>query len=122
MHEFPSPKDRIRTILEQALRDTTYVSSTSEDGGSRLHLRANRSDGRRVNVRFRGVRESESTAEPEPGAPLSLQGVGNADKLFFLRGLTSLFKPPPPPGARVRIDAGAARLEIVCQDAEWWEE
>jgi hypothetical protein len=33
-----------------------------------------------------------------------------------------LFKPPGPAYARVRIDAGPATLEIVCQDAEWWEE
>jgi hypothetical protein len=40
----------------------------------------------------------------------------------LLSRLLPLFKPPGPAYARVRIDAGPATLDIVCQDAEWWEE
>lgn len=122
MHEFPSPKDRIRRILEAALAGCTYVSSRNLDDGSTLTLEALSSEGRQVNLRFRGVRESESTAVPEPGAAMSLKSVGRGNKFSLLSTLLPILKPPSPSYARVRIDAGAARLDIVCQDVEWWED
>ena len=122
MHEFPHPKNRVRRIVEAALADCSYLSSRSEDGGSMLLLQARRSDGRRVSVRFRGVRESEATAEPEFGTPLRVVSVGNGNRFNLISTVLPILKPPGPPHARVTIEAGTARLNIVCQDAEWWED
>jgi hypothetical protein len=121
MHEFPHPKNRVRRIVEAALTDATYVSSRSEEDATVL-LQARRSDGRRVSVRFRGVKESEATAEPEFGTPLKIVKVGNGNPFNIISTLLPILRPPGPPHARVTILAGAARLEIVCQDAEWWED
>jgi hypothetical protein len=44
------------------------------------------------------------------------EGVSLVSRFF------PIFVPPGPEYARVRIDAGPATLDIVCQDAEWWEE
>ena len=122
MHEFPHPKNRVRRIVEAALANCSYVSSRSEGNGSTLLLQARRSDGRRVNVRFRGVRESEATSEPEFGTPLRVVSVGNGNRFNLLSVVLPILKPPGPPHARVTIAAGSARLDIVCQDAEWWED
>jgi hypothetical protein len=122
MHEFPHPKNRVRRIVEAALADSTYVSSQSEGDGSQLLLQARRTDGRRVSVRFRGVRESEATAEPEFGTPLRVVKVGNGNSFNIVSTLLPILRPPGPPHARVTIQAGSARLDIVCQDAEWWED
>jgi hypothetical protein len=40
----------------------------------------------------------------------------------FVSRFFPLIKPPGPAYARARIHAGPATLEVVCQDAEWWEE
>ena len=128
MHEFPHPKNRVRRIVEAALADSSYVSSRSENDGTMLVLQARRSDGRRVNLRFRGVRESEASSEPEFGVPLRVGSVTDARGklggalLIVFGSILSLLKPPGPPHARVTIEAGTARLDIVCQDAEWWED
>lgn len=122
MHEFPGPQDRIRRILDNALVDCTYLSSRSESNGANFVLIARRSDGRQVGVRFRGVRDGDgASAGPEPGLPLTLRSVKGESSGLISR-LFPIFKPPGPAYARVRIDAGPATLEIVCQDAEWWEE
>ena len=120
MHEFPGPQDRIRRILDQALVECTYVASRNEGEGVFL-LQARRADGRAVGVRFRGVKNSDTNAHPEPGVPLKLKSVKRAGGSLVSR-LFPLIKPPGPAYARVRIEAGPATLEIVCQDAEWWEE
>jgi hypothetical protein len=122
MHEFPHPKNRVRRVVEAALADATYLSSRSEADGSMVLLQARRSDGRRVSVRFRGVRESEATAEPEFGTPLRVVKVGNGNPFNIVSTLLPILRPPGPPHARVTIQAGTARLDIVCQDAEWWED
>ena len=128
MHEFPHPKNRVRRIVESALVDCTYLSTSPESNGSMLLLQARRADGRRVNVRFRGVRESGASAEPEFGTPLSVVSVTDARGRLasalrvVLGSVLSLLKPPGPAYARVTIQAGTARLDIVCQDAEWWED
>jgi hypothetical protein len=123
MHEFPGPESRVRRVLENALGDCTYVSSGSEDGGTRFVLRASRSNGKRVGVRFHGLREGQpgDGPGPAPGSPLSVRSVKREGGSLVSR-LFPIFKPPGPVYARVRIDAGPATLEIVCQDAEWWEE
>jgi hypothetical protein len=121
MHEFPGPEQRIRRILETALADCTYVTSRIEDDGSQLVLQARRSGGREVGVRFRGVKESEINVQPEPGAVLRVRNV-KREGLSLVSRLFPLLKPPGPMYARVRIDAGPATLDVVCQDAEWWEE
>jgi hypothetical protein len=122
MHEFPHPKNRVRRIVESALADSSYVSSQSEGTGGTLLLQARRANGKRVSVRFRGVRESNATAEPEFGTPLRVVKVGNGNGFNIISTLIPILKPPGPPHARVTIQAGTARLDIVCQDAEWWED
>jgi len=128
MHEFPHPKNRVRRIVESALVDCSYVSSRSEGDGGTLLLQARRANGKRVNVRFRGVKESDATAEPEFGTPLRVVKVDDGHGrvasalLVIFGGIVALLKPPGQPHARVTIQAGTARLDIVCQDAEWWED
>lgn len=87
-----------------------------------LVVEARRPNGAHVTLRFRGVSNSEATSTPAPGSPLKLGGIGSTEG-FSLAGFFFPFLRRATPGyARVRIDAGDARLEIVCQDAEWWEE
>ena len=125
MHEFPGPQDRIRRVLEKALVDCTLVSSHAEDEGRTFVLSAKRSDGRGVGVRFRGIREDGGSPaddrQPEAGGQVKVRSVKREGGSLLSR-LLPLFKPPGPAYARVRIDAGPATLDIVCQDAEWWEE
>jgi hypothetical protein len=70
------------------------------------------------------VNDSQSTAEPAVGAALHVRSVDTRGPgLLSLLGF--LFPSLRSPGrgyARVRIEAGAARLDIVCQDADWWED
>jgi hypothetical protein len=123
MHEFPGPEARIRRILETALVDCAFVSSHAEDGGRQFVLQARRSGGRGVGVRFRGMKDAapETMRSPDPGTPLKVRSV-KRDHISLVSRLFPIFKPPGPAYARVRIDAGPATLDIVCQDAEWWEE
>ena len=116
------PRSRMRNIVGRALNGAAYEASRSEEGG-RLVIDARRPDGAAVHVRFLGVQDSESTAVPEPGASLRLLGIGSAEKFSLLRILRPRFPPRAFMGeVRVTIEVGAARIEIVCQDAEWWEE
>jgi hypothetical protein len=114
-------RQRIRRILENALSGCTYVSSKSE-AGDMLVLKARRANGRGVTVRFRAVRDSEATDVPSPGEPLRLRKVGSGDKRSLIGMLLPILRPPGPAYARVTIEAGTARMDIVCQDAEWWED
>lgn len=113
-------RSRLRNILRTALDGCAYESSRSDADGALL-LEARRPDGRRVRVRFLGLKKSESDAEPGAGSVLKLKDVGDPDS-----GLARIFVPrlfrAPSHASRVRIDAGAARLEIVCEDVEWWED
>lgn len=120
MHEFPGPQDRIRRILEGVLVDCTYEASRQE-GDTNLVLHGRRKDGKDVFVRFRGVKDSDTDVQPERGAPLALKDV-KRESVGFVSRFFPIIKPPGPAHARVRIEAGSATLEIVCQDAEWWEE
>jgi hypothetical protein len=120
---FTNQEARLRRILDNALAGARYDSSEPEEGGRMLLLRAHRDDGRRVNVRFRGVSKSEASLEPQPGAALRLRSVDvlNPGCLSVLGLFFPRLRSPGPGYARVRIEAGASRLEVVCQDAEWWE-
>jgi hypothetical protein len=85
-------------------------------------IEARRPDGRRVGVRFRGVEESVATDAPAPGSHMRLRGIGSATRFSFLSLLFPFLRASGFGSARVRIEAGTTRLDIVCQDAEWWEE
>src|SRR6266545_8079212 len=113
---------RLRTIVSRALEGCTYESSTREEGG-RLVVMARRPTGARVHLRFLGVQDSETTMPPEAGSRLHLVGVSSQRGAWFWK----LFRPNvfyhhSAGEVRVRIEAGTARMEIVCQDAEWWED
>src|SRR5438105_10886639 len=112
------PHERLRNIVARAVNGSSYVRSATEEG-RRLLLESRRADGTLVHLRFLGVRDSESTAMPEPGAALRFAGVSTAGGL-----LRRFFMPRHGFAAesRVRIDAGATRIDIVCEDVEWWED
>ena len=120
---FTDQHQRLRRIVENALEGATYRASHEEEPRL-LVLEAVRPDGRHVTLRFRGVKVSEASATPEAGATMRLLGVGSAERFSILRFL--IFIPRTRYAgqdyARVRIEAGSARLDIVCQDAEWWED
>jgi hypothetical protein len=118
---FTDQRERLRRIVESALTGATYESSREEEGGRMLVIEAKRADGRHIGLRFRGVRDSEATEAPAPGASLRLKTVGSAEKFSLLRLFFPLARTPGSGAARVRIEAGSARLDIVCEDAEWWE-
>ena len=113
------PLARVRNTLTSALRDCTYASSQNE--GRALVLDARRANGKQVRLRFLGLKSSTTDTEPVAGAPLRLVSVGDPDssvlRLFMPRVLRT-----PSHSARVRIEAGPAKLEIVCEDVEWWED
>lgn len=110
-------------IVRNALDGTTFVASRSEENGRHLVIDGRRPDGRRTSVRFRAVSNAEATAGTAAGVPLKLRSVASGPSgclplgWFFpaLRGI-------PRGVSRVRIDAGGAKLEIICEDAEWWED
>jgi hypothetical protein len=118
---FTDQQGRIRKVLENALPGTAYVSSVRETEASTLLLTGRRA-GKLVNVRFRAVRESDASAEPAAGSALRLRKVGDAAKFSFWRILLPIPHGHSPSYARVTIEAGDARLDIICQDAEWWED
>jgi hypothetical protein len=76
-------------------------------------------------VRFRAVRDASATSGTAAGVPLHVSGVkaGGGGLLSLLLGsFVPAFRSVPRGAARVRIDAGGAKLDIVCEDAEWWED
>ena len=116
------PHDRLRNIVSRALNGCVYEGSSRQDAGM-LVIDGRREDGTRVHLRFRGVQDSESTAEPQVGAKMRLIRVSQADKFSLLQIFMPRFPQHRFSGeARVRIEAGAARIDVLCQDAEWWEE
>jgi hypothetical protein len=121
---FTDQRGRMRRILENSIEGCLYDSSETEEEGRMVVLHAHRKDGRRVSVRFRAVASSEATSEPNPGDALALRSVDlvNSGCLSLLAFAFPRFRSPGPGYARVSIDAGAARLDVVCQDAEWWED
>ena len=121
---FTDQRTRLRRILHNALEACLYDSSEMQEDGRMLVLKAHRASGQAVTVRFRGLSSSEASAEPSAGAPIQIRGVDMASSgcLSLLGFAFPSLRSPGPGYARVRIEAGDARLDIVCQDAEWWEE
>ena len=117
---FTDQRERVRRIVANALTGAIYDTSR-EDGDRLLLVEAHRADGRRVNLRFRGVSKSDATAKPEAGASIGSIRVGSAEKFSLLRLFLPLLRGAAANAVRVRIEAGTARLDIVCEDAEWWE-
>ncbi|HLF72360.1 MAG TPA: hypothetical protein VI759_09440 [Dehalococcoidia bacterium] len=117
---FTDQTERLRNTLRNALEGATYESSRPEEDGRHFVLLMRRADGRRIGLRFRGV-SSTSLPSIEAGATLRLGSVGG-DGLAILGRLIPTLHRPAFSESRVRIEAGAARIEVVCQDAEWWEE
>ena len=115
------PRDRLQRIISNALDRTTYESSREEESGRLLVIEARKTNGQRVVLRLRGVKSSESSSEPSTGGLLRLKGVGPPGN--FLQRLAGWpFHKPFQAEYRVTIQAGTARLDVVCQDAEWWQE
>lgn len=121
---FTDQRARLRRILENSVDGALYDSSETEEDGRMVVLHAHRQGGQRVSVRLRGVSSSDATEDPRPGDAMSLRGVDlvNPGCLSLLAFAFPRLRSPGSGYARVRIDAGAARLDIVCQDAEWWED
>ena len=118
---FTDQRGRLRRIVENALAGAVYESSREEEE-RQLLIEARREDGSRVYLRFRGVERSDSTATPTAGSPLRLAGVGGSGSAIdLILPWLRLFRARSN-AVRVRIEVGAARLDIVCEDAEWWEE
>jgi hypothetical protein len=121
---FTDQGQRLRRILANSLEGSVYDSTVAQDGGRMLVVRAHRSDGGVVNVRFRAVKDAEATKYPDAGGIMHVRSVdidpGGCLSLVGL--LIPRFRGPGKGYSRVRIDAGASRLEIICQDAEWWED
>jgi hypothetical protein len=121
MNGFTDQNGRVRRTVEAALgASSVFEVSRSEEGGRFVVIEALRSDGQGVGLRFRGVRESTMSSEPQAGAALRLRGVG-APGLSLLKLVLPGMRNVGGGYVRVRIEAGAAMLDIVCQDAEWWE-
>lgn len=118
---FTDQRLRLRRILANALEGAAYDSSRTEDGGRTLVIHGRRRDGRPVTVRFRGVRQSQADSEPTAGSSLRVRSVASAGRFSWL-ALFFPFARRDAGASRVRIEAGASKLEIVCEDAEWWEE
>jgi hypothetical protein len=121
---FTDQRGRLRRILENSLEGAIYDSSETEEGGRMVVVHAHRPQGSEVSVRFRAVASSDASQEPRPGDTITIHKVDlvNPGCLSLLAFAFPRFRSPGPGYARVRIDAGAARLDIVCQDAEWWED
>jgi hypothetical protein len=113
---FSNQTERLRNTLRNALEGAAYESSRSEEDGRHFVLMTRRVDGRRIGVRFRGV-SSTTVPSLEAGVALRFGSIGSHGSI-----LGRLVHRPGMHDARVRIEAGAARIEVVCQDAEWWEE
>ncbi len=114
-----SQKDRLGKTVRNALEGCSYESSEAGDG-SLFTVTARRRDGRRVQVRFLGVRSTTAEPAPTPGGGIRVVAVGAP---FSLRRV--LFAPLRSVELgpwHVRIKAGEGQIEVVCQDAEWFEE
>ena len=116
-------QQRLRNLLRRALSDCAYEATRHEPGGM-LVLEARRQDGRAVHVRFRGVQSVEASPDLEVGAPLRLASVTAGRSLGTLfRLLLPRVRPPVPADAwRVSFRVGEGSIDVVCQDAEWWED
>jgi hypothetical protein len=127
---FTDQATRLRRIVENALNGAAYEASHYEEDGRHLVIDALRTDGRHVHVRFRGVQAPNAPLEPRIGDQFRLRDVDSP----YAPGLSGLLlslgvlwpfgrrRNPVQLASRVSIDAGPSRLQIVCEDAEWWED
>jgi hypothetical protein len=120
---FTNQHERMRRSLSNAIEGCLY-ESCHEEGPSVLVLEARRPEGQHVAVRFLGLQQWQGTREPDPGTPLRLLGVGSSlSGLRLILAMVNPFaRPPIVMSSRVRIEAGGARLDIECQDIEWWQD
>lgn len=119
--DFPEQRERLRKVVLAALDGTSYVSARRLDDRSYL-IEARRPEGGPVQLKFLGVADATATGEIEPGAALKLDGVRSAEGFSIARFLIPrVLRRPGMPDSRVRIKAGDERIDIVCQDAEWFE-
>jgi len=118
---FTDFRQRLKNIVRNALDGCAYEASR-EEAGRLLVLQGKRADGRHVTLRFRGVKDSEASAAPEAGAVMRLASIGSPSRIALIGLFIPLVRFPGEDYARVRIEIGAAHLDIVCQDAEWWED
>lgn len=119
--DFPDPKERLRRLIRSALDGAEYVGSRRPEARVFV-IEARRPNGRPVELHFRGVSEAVATGEPVVGDRIRLESVGPAARLGFLRLLLPPVFRAGLGDARVRIRAGDQRIEIVCQDADWYED
>jgi hypothetical protein len=122
---FTDQTQRLRRIVSNALDGASFEASRSEEEGRHVVIEAKRPDGRPVTVRFRAVRDAEATGSPAVGTQLRLKGVsagGSGCLLPFVSKLFPALRAVPRGASRVRIEAGEAELDIICEDAEWWED
>lgn len=110
-------------VVGQALDGTVFEGARAEENGRHLVIEARRQDGRKTAVRFRAISDASAANAVPAGAALRLRGVqagptGCLPLGWFIPALRGI----PRGVSRVRIDAGDARLDILCQDAEWWED
>ncbi|MPZ48741.1 MAG: hypothetical protein GEU75_05410 [Dehalococcoidia bacterium] len=122
MLRFTDQRERLRRTVRNALDGCEYRASREEKGGRLLMIEARRGDGRVIVLRFRGVKEADASQAPEPGSTIRLLSVGSPSRLALIGLFVPILRLPGEDYARVRIEIGAARLDIVCQDAEWWED
>src|SRR6266568_9498789 len=119
---FVDPHSRLRTIVSRAVEGCIFESSTQEAGG-RLVILARRTNGAKVHLRLLGVQDSGSTTLPETGSRLHVVGVSSQRGTWFWKlFMPNVFHHHSTGEVRVRIKAGTALTEIVCHDAEWWED
>ena len=119
---FVDPHARLTTIVSRAVEGSIYESSMKEEGG-RLVITARRANGVKVHLRLLGVQDSEATTLPTAGSRLHLAGVSSERGSWFWKlFLPNVFHHHSTGEVRVRIKIGTALMEIVCQDAEWWED
>ena len=122
---FTDQTQRLRRVVGNALDGASFVASRSEEDGRHLTIEARRPDGRMVTVRFRAVKDAEATSGTTAGVPLRLKNVtagGGGCLLPFAGRLLPALRSVPRGSSRVRIAAGDAELDIICEDAEWWED
>jgi hypothetical protein len=107
-------KGRLRRLLTSAIDGTSFISVEEEGGKVVLAARRN---GLALHVRFLGVKSKTLPDDVPSGTVLKVRKVTEAGSLLrriFLRSAMSQ--------SRVTIQAGDSVIEVVCEDAEWWED
>ena len=117
---FTNQKERLEKTFRNALDAGASFEAFVPEHGHYV-IMFHRPDGKRCGLRILGISSMHLPAL-ESGAPLSFSAVRMEGGPSFLATLLPFLHRRAFADARVRIDSGAARLEFVFQDAEWWEE